>query len=70
MNTYTYKWLGTGAVHTPSGPAGHGDLFEAGSDWVSAHPQRRWLKMGLMVLVVPDAEPEKKEVKAKSKKGE
>jgi hypothetical protein len=53
---HTYKWHGSGAVHTPSGPVAHGDTFQASAEWLSGHPQRKWLKMGLITLVEAPAD--------------
>lgn len=67
---HTYKWHGSGSVHTPSGPVSYGDTFTASPDWMSVHPQRRWLKMGLITIVVPEEEPveaPKKSSKSKDK---
>jgi hypothetical protein len=50
---HTYKWHGSGSVHTPRGPVAHGDTFQASAEWMSGHPQRKWLKMGLITLVDP-----------------
>ena len=58
-----YKWHGSGAIHTPAGVVEHGQEFEITNDWISAHPQRRWLKIGLITPVVEAPVPvEKKPV--------
>lgn len=45
-----YKWHGTGAIHTPAGVVEHGQEFEVSPEWVASHP--RWVRMGLITLVV------------------
>ena len=62
-----YTWHGRGAIHTPSGVVDPGGTFTSGDHWLSHHPQRQWLKRGLITVFVepapapaPAPKPEKK----------
>jgi hypothetical protein len=61
----TYQWHGTGAIHTPSGPVERGEFFTSPDLWLTQHPQRQWLKRGLITEFV---EAPKTEAKTKTKK--
>jgi len=55
----TYIWHGTGAIHTPSGPVERGQKFTSPDLWLTNHPQRQWLKRGLITEASSDAKPSK-----------
>jgi hypothetical protein len=48
-STVKYKWLGSGAIRTPSGVVERGGIFEADEQWLAQHPHRRWRSDGLIV---------------------
>lgn len=52
-----YIWNGTGDIHTPSGVVKHKGKFTSGPEWINQHPQRRWLRQG---LITEDNTPEPK----------
>jgi hypothetical protein len=52
----TYIWHGTGAIHTPSGPVERGQMFTSPDLWLTNHPQRQWLKRGLITLIEAPSE--------------
>lgn len=55
-----YIWNGTGDIHTPSGVVKHKGTFTSGHEWISQHPQRRWLRQGLITEVKEEPKPEPK----------